>query len=117
MRSFLLAGLLLVGVSALAVDTPTVYTVATSHLDTQWRWTIQTTIDEYLLKTLDENFALLEQYPDYVFNFEGAFRYQLIKQAHFLASFCFEHLGRLYHHQGIGKTHQPWQEPGHAAVR
>lgn len=58
----------------------TVYTVATSHLDTQWRWTIQTTIAEYLRATLDDNFALLEKYPDYVFSFEGAFRYQLFKE-------------------------------------
>ncbi len=57
-----------------------VYVVATSHLDTQWRWTIQTTIDEYLRATLNDNFALLEKYPGYVFNFEGAFRYQLMKE-------------------------------------
>jgi alpha-mannosidase len=57
-----------------------VYTVATSHLDTQWRWTIQTTISEYLRATLDDNFALLEKYPDYVFSFEGAFRYQLFQE-------------------------------------
>ncbi len=57
-----------------------VYVVATSHLDTQWRWTIQTTIDEYLRDTLEDNFALLEKYPDYVFNFEGAFRYQLMQE-------------------------------------
>lgn len=57
-----------------------VHTVATSHLDTQWRWTIRTTIAEYLRATLDDNFALLERYPDYVFNFEGAFRYQLMQE-------------------------------------
>jgi alpha-mannosidase len=59
---------------------PTLYTVATAHLDTQWRWTIQETIDEYIRKTLEDNFALLEKYPDYVFSFEGAFRYQLMKE-------------------------------------
>ncbi len=59
---------------------PTLYTVATAHLDTQWRWTIQKTIDEYLPATLEENFALFEAYPHYVFNFEGAFRYQLIRE-------------------------------------
>jgi len=57
-----------------------VYTVATSHLDTQWRWTIQQTIAEYLLSTLDDNFDLLDRYPEYVFSFEGAFRYQLVKE-------------------------------------
>lgn len=57
-----------------------VYTVATSHLDTQWRWTVQQTIAEYLRRTLDDNFDLLDRYPEYVFSFEGAFRYQLVKE-------------------------------------
>ncbi|MEZ4386081.1 MAG: glycoside hydrolase family 38 C-terminal domain-containing protein [Candidatus Krumholzibacteriia bacterium] len=68
------------GPARAAEPAPKVYAVATSHLDTQWRWTIQTTIDEYLRATLDDNFALLETYPDYVFNFEGAFRYQLMQE-------------------------------------
>ncbi|NLP09793.1 alpha-mannosidase [bacterium] len=56
------------------------YLVATSHLDTQWRWTIQTTIRDYIPNTLRGNLALLERYPEYVFNFEGAFRYMLAKE-------------------------------------
>ncbi len=80
MRRILLTLVMLSSLAALADQPGKVYTVATSHLDTQWRWTIQTTIDEYLLATLDDNFALLEKYPDYVFSFEGAFRYQLIKE-------------------------------------
>jgi alpha-mannosidase len=68
------------GASGAADAEPTAHVVATSHLDTQWRWTIQTTIDEYLRDTLDENLALLESYPEYVFSFEGAFRYQLMKE-------------------------------------
>src|SRR5271157_1311939 len=54
---------------------PDVYVVATSHLDTQWRWTIQDTINDFLPDTLRGNFALFEKYPGYVFSFEGAFRY------------------------------------------
>lgn len=54
--------------------------VATAHLDTQWRWTIKDTVDEYLRRTLEDNFVLLERHPDYVFTFEGAFRYQLMKE-------------------------------------
>ena len=54
--------------------------VATSHLDTQWRWTIQTTINEYIPNTLKRNFTLFEKYPDYTFSFEGAFRYMLAKE-------------------------------------
>ena len=83
MRPALLACLLLSTIAAFAAPVPDdarVHVVATAHLDTQWRWTIQTTIDDYLLRTLDDNFALLERYPDYVFNFEGAFRYQLIRE-------------------------------------
>ncbi len=56
------------------------YMVATAHLDTQWRWTIQDTINEYVPDTMRQNFALLEKYPGYVFSFEGAFRYQLMKE-------------------------------------
>lgn len=58
----------------------TLHVVATAHLDTQWRWTIQTTIDEYIKNTLHDNFRLFERYPDYRFSFEGAFRYELMKE-------------------------------------
>ncbi len=59
---------------------PEVYVVATSHLDTQWRWTVQDTIDDFLPDTLRGNFALFEKYPGYTFSFEGAFRYMLAKE-------------------------------------
>ncbi|MDX9857912.1 MAG: glycoside hydrolase family 38 C-terminal domain-containing protein [candidate division Zixibacteria bacterium] len=54
--------------------------VATAHLDTQWRWTIKNTIEEYIPNTLHDNFALLDLYPDYIFSFEGAFRYMLAQE-------------------------------------
>lgn len=56
------------------------YTVANSHLDTQWNWTIQSTIYPYLSNTLYGNFAHFTNYPSYVFNFEGAFRYRLMRE-------------------------------------
>jgi len=56
------------------------HVVATAHLDTQWRWTIQRTIDEYIPNTLRRNFTLFKAYPDYIFSFEGAFRYKLAKE-------------------------------------
>ena len=56
------------------------HVVATVHLDTQWRWTIQRTIREYLPDTFDGNFALFEKYPHYVLSWEGAFRYMLIQE-------------------------------------
>ncbi|MDR1735041.1 MAG: glycosyl hydrolase-related protein [Oscillospiraceae bacterium] len=59
---------------------PTVYTVATAHLDTSWHWPLQKTIAEYLPRTFRDNFALLEKYPDYRFSFEGAYRYALLEE-------------------------------------
>ena len=57
-----------------------VYAVATAHLDTVWRWNLATTIKEYLPNTLEQNFNLIEKYPNYKFNFEGAFRYALAEE-------------------------------------
>lgn len=58
----------------------TLYVVATAHLDTQWLWTIQDSINEYVPATLRGNFALFEKFPNYVFSFEGAFRYRLAEE-------------------------------------
>lgn len=58
----------------------TVYMVSNAHLDTQWNWTVQQTIQEYIPNTLRQNFALFEQYPDYIFNFEGAVKYAWMKE-------------------------------------
>ncbi len=89
MRSLLaLSGLLLFATSPLtAAEGPpapvpgrTLYVVGTAHLDTQWRWTVQDTIEDFLPATLEGNFALFERYPGYVFSFEGAFRYALMKE-------------------------------------
>ncbi len=54
--------------------------VATAHLDTQWRWTVRNTINEYIPATLHQNFKLMDQYPNYVFSFEGAFHYMIMKE-------------------------------------
>ena len=56
------------------------YVVPYAHLDTQWGWTLQATIDTYLPNTLRANFSLFKKYPGYRFNFEGAYRYMLVKQ-------------------------------------
>ena len=57
-----------------------VYAASTSHLDTVWRWELPKTIEEFLPSTFNENFELLEHYPEYRFNFEGAYRYELIEE-------------------------------------
>ncbi len=57
-----------------------IYAVATAHLDTVWRWTLKKTIEEYIPDTLEKNFDLIEKYPGYRFNFEGAYRYEIIEK-------------------------------------
>ena len=60
--------------------TKTAYMVATAHLDTVWRWTIADTVEKFIPDTLSKNFDLIEKYPNYMFNFEGAYRYELIEE-------------------------------------
>ena len=55
-----------------------IYTIGTAHLDTVWNWDFEYVIDTCLRKTLDDNFALFEKYPEYKFNFEGSYRYELL---------------------------------------
>ena len=59
---------------------PTLYVVGYAHLDTEWRWEYPQVIDEYLRKTMEDNFALFDKYPHYIFNFSGANRYRLMKE-------------------------------------
>lgn len=56
------------------------YVVANSHLDTQWNWDVQTTINVNLKNTLNRNLYLLRRFPNYIFNFEGAVKYNWMKE-------------------------------------
>ena len=56
------------------------YTIGYAHLDTEWLWDYPTTINEYIKNIMTENFHLFEKYPDYVFNFTGSRRYQMMKE-------------------------------------
>src|SRR5258708_28495668 len=58
---------------------PTLYLVAYSHLDTQWRWDYAKTISDYIPRTMRDNFAMIEKYPHYIFNFTGSNRYQMMR--------------------------------------
>jgi alpha-mannosidase len=58
----------------------TLYVVGYAHLDTEWRWEYPQVVQEYLTKTMRNNFALFEKYPHYIFNFTGANRYRLMKE-------------------------------------
>lgn len=54
--------------------------ISNSHLDTQWNWTAQTTIEQYIPNTMNQNFPLFEKYPDFNFNFEAAIHYMWMKE-------------------------------------
>lgn len=56
------------------------YIVATAHLDTVWRWNLAKTIKEHIPDTISKNLDLFEKHPNYRFNFEGAYRYELIEE-------------------------------------
>lgn len=59
---------------------PTLYVVGYAHLDTEWRWEYPQVIDEYIRNTMEDNFALFQKYPHYIFNFSGANRYRFMKE-------------------------------------
>jgi len=59
---------------------PILYVVATSHLDSQWNWTVQDSIRRFVPATFLENFDRFEKYPDYVFSYEGAIHYMWFKE-------------------------------------
>jgi alpha-mannosidase len=65
-----------------APDRPTLYLVSNSHLDTQWNWTVQDTIRQFVPASFFDNFALIDRFPDYTFNFEGAIHYMWFKEYH-----------------------------------
>jgi len=58
------------------------YAVGYSHLDDQWNWTIQETINTYIPDSFNQNFVLLANpnFTNYTFSFEGALRYQFIQE-------------------------------------
>ncbi len=58
------------------------YLVSNAHLDSQWNWDVQTTISQYIPKTLFRNLTLIDKYPDYVFNCEAGIKYAWMKEYH-----------------------------------
>ena len=91
--SILLAGLCLTTVSLQADDykklpakpvdfahDKNLYVMGYAHLDTQWRWIYPETIQDYIRNTMEQNFVLLDKYPNYVFNFTGSRRYEFMKE-------------------------------------
>lgn len=56
------------------------YVVGYAHLDTQWRWTYPYVIQNFIRNTMEQNFPLIEKYPNYIFNFSGSRRYEFMKE-------------------------------------
>ncbi|MDR1783442.1 MAG: alpha-mannosidase [Dysgonamonadaceae bacterium] len=56
------------------------YLVATAHFDTQWNWDVRESIDDFLHRTMVQNFWLFERFPTYTFNFEAAQKYSWMKE-------------------------------------
>ena len=75
-------GLVPVGTQGQAQPPMRVYAVATAHLDTQWNWTVQDTIRDYIPKTFHTNFDFFEKYPNYNFSWEGVIHYMWFKEYH-----------------------------------
>ena len=81
-RRLLLAGALALGaLHSTAQDSkPTLFLISNSHLDTQWNWDVKTTINDYMHKTMTENMALMDKYPAFALNYEGAIKYMWMKE-------------------------------------
>lgn len=63
-----------------ALKKSTLYLVATAHLDSQWNWTVQDSIREFVPNTFRTNIAFFKKYPHYRFTFEGAIHYMWFKE-------------------------------------
>jgi len=62
------------------ITRPTLFAVPYTHLDDMWRWSYPQVIRDFLKNTLDDNFKAFEEYPNYVFNWSGASRYQMMRE-------------------------------------
>jgi len=61
-------------------DKKTLFFISNTHLDTQWNWDVKTTIGEYIPRTLTQNMALMDKYPAFNLNYEGAIKYMWMKE-------------------------------------
>jgi alpha-mannosidase len=64
------------------ISKTTLYLIATAHLDSQWNWTVQDSIQNHIPKTFHTNFDFFEKYPKYNFMWEGAIHYMWFKEYH-----------------------------------
>ncbi len=66
--------------ASIDLSQPTLFIVPYTHLDDMWRWSYPQVIRDFLKDTLDENFAALEEYPHFIFNWSGASRYAMMRE-------------------------------------
>ena len=80
MRKYLL--LLFMGCTMLygQANKETLFLISNTHLDTQWNWDVKTTINEYIKNVLTQNMALMDKYPHFMLNYEGAVKYMWMKE-------------------------------------
>ncbi len=76
----LLLGIAFLALSGSAQNEKTLFFISNTHLDTQWNWTVETTIGEYLKNTLNQNMALMDKYPAFHLNFEAGIKYMWMKE-------------------------------------
>lgn len=79
MKSLYIMLLTLAGLSASAQE-KTYFLISDTHLDTQWNWDVKTTIKEYVYNTMTQNMALMDKYPNFMLNYEGAIKYMWMKE-------------------------------------
>ena len=81
-RRLLLASTAALAAATLGAQTnePTLFFISNTHLDTQWNWDVKTTINEYVRNTMTENMALMDKYPAFMLNYEGAIKYMWMKE-------------------------------------
>lgn len=80
MRNILLALLVVSTIAYGQADKETLFLISNTHLDTQWNWDVKTTINEYIKNTLTQNMALMDKYPTFMLNYEGAIKYMWMKE-------------------------------------
>lgn len=86
MRTNSISAILLAALSAPCLEASaeteekTLFFISNTHLDTQWNWEVNTTINSYIKNTLTQNMALMDKYPLFRLNYEGAIRYMWMKE-------------------------------------
>ena len=79
-RNILASLLLCCATLCQAQDEKTFFLISNTHLDTQWNWDVKKTISDYVKNTLNDNMALMEKYPGFRLNYEGAIKYMWMKE-------------------------------------